>query len=81
MTNTVKLRQNDVVKYKTFIYLQPSKDETKPENLDEGDETYSQAETKEAAYVADQTDSEHLLFVNLKMAFIEILTAGTSPPA
>ena len=54
---------------------------TKPENLDEGDETYSQAETKEAAYVADQTDSEHLLFVNLKMAYIEILTAGTSPPA
>ena len=53
---------------------------TKPENLDEGDETYSQAETKEAAYVADQTDSEHLLFVNLKMAYIEILTVGTSPP-
>ena len=53
---------------------------TKPDNFDDGDETYSQAETKEAAYVADQTDSEHLLFVNLKMAYIEILTVGTSPP-
>ena len=56
-----------------FICNLQKRSKTKPENLDEGDETYSQAETKEAAYVADQTDSEHLLFVNLKWLILKYL--------